>query len=216
MNNSKQIKKLVVISILTAIIIVLQLLGNLFTFANGMALSLVPIAVGAILYGPLTGAFLGLVMALIVLTQPANYMFASSLVEGEETLSVFKVILLILIKTTLAGFISGLCFKFFYPLIKKQKTLARKNTLLAVAIGVSSILLPVINTSSCAFMLLAFFGFTNETIKGMVITFFTLNFIIEMIIAFVTTPVIVFLMKTITRKQNFGFKYDFNFSEELL
>ena len=207
MKKKRTIRKLVFIAILTAIIVVLQLLGNLFTFANGMALALVPVAVGAILYGPGVGALLGFIMALIILTQPANYMFATSLVEGEETLSVVKVIILILIKTTLAGFVSGLLFKLFYFIICRTEKLTNRNILLIIGVAISSIILPVINTGSCALMLLLFFNFM-DVIRTMVVSFFALNFVIEMIIAFVTVPGIVAIINIATRRHEMGYSYD--------
>ena len=67
MKNRSKIQTVVVTAILAAIIIVLQ------TFASGIrigpftiTLSLVPIVLGAVLYGPFQGAFLGAVFGVVV------------------------------------------------------------------------------------------------------------------------------------------------------
>ena len=63
MKNSIMIKRLVGISILTALVVVLQLLGNYITIGTvNITLALIPIAVGAILYGPVAGLFLGFLL----------------------------------------------------------------------------------------------------------------------------------------------------------
>ena len=57
-NNSLLIKKIVGTSVLTALVIVLQVISNYITFGSvSITLALIPIAMGAILYGPLTGFF---------------------------------------------------------------------------------------------------------------------------------------------------------------
>ncbi|MBQ7714736.1 MAG: ECF transporter S component, partial [Clostridia bacterium] len=54
--------KLVQIALITAIVVVLQLIGAVIHFGPfSVSLVLVPIVIGAILYGPLAGAWLGFV-----------------------------------------------------------------------------------------------------------------------------------------------------------
>ena len=66
MNNSLLIKKLVGVATLTALVVALQFLSNYVKFGTvEMTLALIPIAVGAILYGPLVGGFLGFIMGVI-------------------------------------------------------------------------------------------------------------------------------------------------------
>ena len=59
--KNDQVRKITGVAILLAIEIVLQAIGNYITpSAVSINLSLIPVALGAILFGPLSGAFLGL------------------------------------------------------------------------------------------------------------------------------------------------------------
>ena len=68
MTKSKiQIQRMVVTAILAAIVAVLQLVaGSIRVGPFTLTLSLVPIIIGAILYGPWTGALLGAVFGAVV------------------------------------------------------------------------------------------------------------------------------------------------------
>jgi len=91
-------------------------------------LALIPIALGAIMYGPLAGALLGLINGVVVLFAPSTQgLFLVYAPIG----TVFTCLL----KCTIAGFVSGLVYKL----------ISKKNELVAVI--VASLLVPVINTS---------------------------------------------------------------------
>ena len=67
--NKKLIVRMTYLAVLSAIIVVLQLVGvgiKLPFLATPVSLVLVPIALGACLLGPLAGAFLGFVFGLVV------------------------------------------------------------------------------------------------------------------------------------------------------
>ena len=79
MKNSQKIVKLTVTSILMAITIVLQAIAGFIVIPvtnTSPALSLIPIAVGAIIYGPSCGAILGLGWSLFILAsgQASGYL----------------------------------------------------------------------------------------------------------------------------------------------
>ena len=78
-----------------------------------ITLSLFPIAVGAMLYGPFGGLFLGLVNGVIVLTAPStiSFFFAYSPVGT---------IAICLLKTGLAGFVAGWIFKLYKKDVKAE------------------------------------------------------------------------------------------------
>ena len=64
-------KRMVGIALLSAIVIVLQLLGSFIRFGPvSVSLVLIPIVVGAAMYGPAAGAVLGAVFSMVVLFQP--------------------------------------------------------------------------------------------------------------------------------------------------
>ncbi len=174
-------KMIAVTGILTGIEIILQVIGNYInpSFSN-INLSLIPIALGAILYGPLVGGFLGLVCGVMVILSPStiSIFFAVSPVGTIVTC---------ILKTTLAGVISGLVMKLF-----------KKNNF--VGSIVSSALVPIINTGLFAVFAALFF---KENLNALVASnsalypnlaaalflgFIGLNFIIEIISTVILTP----------------------------
>ena len=67
-NNTGKTRKLTGIAIFTAIVIVLQLLGSFIRFGPfSISLVLIPIVVGAAMYGTAAGAWLGFIFGLVVL-----------------------------------------------------------------------------------------------------------------------------------------------------
>jgi uncharacterized membrane protein len=127
--KNDSVKKITGVAILIAIEVVLQIIGNYVTLGPiSLNLALIPIALGAIMYGPLAGALLGLINGVVVLFAPSTQgLFLVYAPIG----TVFTCLL----KCTIAGFVSGLVYKL----------ISKKNELVAVI--VASLLVPVINTS---------------------------------------------------------------------
>ena len=127
--KDESVKKITGIAVLLAIEIVLQVIGNYVSLGPiSLNLALIPIALGAIMYGPLAGALLGLINGVVVLFAPSTQgLFLVYAPIG----TVFTCLL----KCTIAGFVSGLVYKL----------ISKKNELVAVI--VASLLVPVINTS---------------------------------------------------------------------
>ena len=177
--NSSKVKKITGIAILLAIEIVLQTIGN-FLSATGVAinLALIPIALGAIMYGPLAGALLGFVNGLVVLYGGTTMPFWSYSAVG--TLATC------LSKCTIAGAISGL----LYMLISK------KNKLIASI--VASLIIPILNTTIFVILYATIFnGMYKESVPEdmtlltvLFTSFIAINFIIEFSITTVLTPTI--------------------------
>ncbi|MBQ7565724.1 MAG: ECF transporter S component, partial [Oscillospiraceae bacterium] len=65
--NHAKVRRLVTLALLAALIVVLQSLSTLFPAVTPVNLTLVPIVIGAILYGPGAGAILGGVFTAVVL-----------------------------------------------------------------------------------------------------------------------------------------------------
>ena len=119
--NSQLIKKLVGLATLTALVFVLQFWSASIKFGSvSITLALVPIAMGAILYGPLAGLFLGAFMGVIVIADPATQ---SVFMSVNPAATIF----LCLLKTGLAGLIAGFIFKLFAHFAKKTASLKKKN-----------------------------------------------------------------------------------------
>lgn len=128
MKNTK-IQRMVGIAIMSAIVVVLQLLGSFIKLGPMVSVSLVliPIVVGAALYGPASGAVLGGVFSIVVLLQPDTAFFYG--------ISFFGTAITVLVKGIAAGYLSGLAYQ----------TLAHKNQWWAV--GLSAAVAPLVNTA---------------------------------------------------------------------
>lgn len=126
MKNTK-VSRMVGIALMAAIVVVLQLLGSFIKFGSvSISLVLIPIVVGAAMYGPSAGAILGSVFSVVVLMQPDTAFFYG--------ISFFGTVLTVLVKGTMAGFLAGLVYQL----------LCKKNQWLAVI--ASAVVCPVVNT----------------------------------------------------------------------
>ena len=126
--KNTSVRKITGVAILLALLIVLQTLGNyIAVFGISINLALVPIAVGAIVYGPLAGAFLGLCNGAIILASPSTQ---AMYFQYSPVGTVFTCLL----KATIAGLVAGLIFKAM-----------KKNHSIAGGI-ISAVLVPIINT----------------------------------------------------------------------
>ena len=173
-------KMIATTGILLGIEIVLQIIGNYINpgFAN-INLSLIPIAIGAIMYGPLVGGFLGLVCGVMVLISPSTMQVFFSV-------SPIGTIIVCLLKTTLAGVLAGLVMKLF----KEEKKIY--GAILA------SILVPVVNTGVFVLLALAFFvpilqGLVDSAAfssigAALFLGMVGINFILEIISTAILTP----------------------------
>ena len=172
-------EKLVLVALLTALVAVLSYFGG-FIKIGGLAsisLTLVPVVLGAALCGPFTGAWLGGVSG-IVFFMTADAVFWMGL-------SVPGTIITVMAKGILAGLAAGYVYKL----------LERFNRY--VAIIVSAVVAPVVNTGIFLIGCLIFFIDTVSAgaaaqglgIGGYLIVFFVgLNFVFELIVNVVLSP----------------------------
>ena len=183
------VKMITTTGILLAIEIVVQLLGNYIVIPGGFAnlnFSLIIICIGAILYGPFVGGFLGLVSGTLTLFSPStmSYFFSVSPVGT---------ILTCLLKTTLAGVVAGLVM---IPFKKHQKETA--GTI------VVSILVPTINTGMFAIFCLLFFMKRlqeinpNNVASALFLGMIGFNFIIEVLITTIIAPSLYKIIKHVS------------------
>ena len=203
MTNSQKVKKLVGLATLTALVVGLQFLSNYVSFGSvSITLALIPVAVGAILYGPLAGLFLGAVMGGIALAAPSTATFLQH--------NLVATIFLCLIKTGVAGLVSGYLFKLFAFIAKKQENVNKKKALFAAGIIVAALVVPVINTGlfivGASIFFIDLFG-DFITIINLVIT---TNFLIEFLVSAILSPALVTLVKVLTRQYDLGFANDFS------
>ncbi len=178
--NRELTYKLVGTALLTAIVVVLQIVGGAIKVGTFFSISLVlmPIVVGAALFGIWSGAWLGLVFGVMVMATGDAALFLAVNVPGT--------IITVLAKGILAGLAAGAVYKL---LEKKNKYVA---TLLA------SIASPVVNTGVFLIGCAVFFMDTIKSWAGdapvfkyMIVGLVGFNFILELAINLVLNPVIV-------------------------
>ena len=100
-NRKLDIQKLTGIAIFTAIVVILQAIGAAIRFGPfSVSLVLLPIVVGAALYGPAAGAWLGFVFSVVVLVSGDAAAFLAVNVPGT--------LITVLVKGTAAGLVAGL------------------------------------------------------------------------------------------------------------
>ncbi len=182
--NSKT-KKIVGVGLFTAIVVVLQLLGSFIKFGTfSISLVLIPIIVGAALYGIGAGAWLGLVFGVTVLLSGDAAAFLAVNPVGT------------VITVLLKGALAGLCAGAVYTLIEKKNSLGA-----AICAGITA---PVVNTGIFAIGCLIFFMPTigewgkaagvEDAGKFLIVGVIGLNFVIELAINLVLSTVIVKLV----------------------
>lgn len=179
-------KTIVGVGLLTAIVVVLQALA-VFIRPSGIfniSLVLVPIVVGAALYGWKAGAWLGLVFGVIVLITDAAAFLA---------ISVPGTVITVLAKGILCGLAAGAAYRL----------LAAKNRVVAVV--AAAVVCPCVNTGVFLLGCLVFFMPTiNEWAAAsgyasagayMILALVGINFLIEMAVNIVLSSAIVQIIK---------------------
>lgn len=181
-NNKFDVRKLTGLALLTAIVVVLQLLTTAVARAGmfSFTIALVPIVVGAALYGWKSGAWLGFVFACLTLLD-AGAFFA---------ISIPGTIITCIVKGTMAGLMAGVMYK----LIEK------KNKFIAVL--VAAIIAPIMNSGFFILGCLLFFADFAKQLAGdtnvlvfILVGFVGINFFIELGVNLVLSPTIVKLIR---------------------
>lgn len=180
-------KNMVGLGLFTAIVVVLQLLavGLRVLGLFSISLVLVPIVVGAAVYGWKGGAWLGFAFGLSVLLSGDAAAFLA--VDAPGTIAT------VLAKGVCCGFAAGLVYKL----------LAKKNT--ALAVGAAAVVCPIVNTGVFLLGCLVFFmdtirawgaaaGFENVG-SYMILGLVGANFLIEFAVDLVLIPVITRLIR---------------------
>ena len=170
---------LVMLSLLTALVALLSYMGG-FIRIGGLAsisLTLIPVVLGAALYGPYAGAWLGAVSGVVFfMTADAVFWFG---------LSIGGTVITVLIKGACAGLAAGYVYKL----------LESKNKYLAIM--VAAIAAPVVNTGIFIIGCLIFFiGAVRDMAAGagmgvggyLIVGFVGLNFVFELIVNIAVAP----------------------------
>lgn len=183
MKNSEKIQKITGISILMALAIALTFVSNYIPtgFVN-INLTLIVIVLGACIYGPLAGLVLGLVNGVITIIAPSTIAFFIPV-------NPLATIILCMVKTGLAGFVSGLVFKLF----KENKKY--------IGTVISSIVVPIINTGLFIVGVILFFMSVYGDVTTLITVVLSLNFLIEFITIVVLSPVIYLIINVISKRR---------------
>ena len=180
-SNFFSAKNVTVLAILLSLVIALQAFGG--SFSNGavtLNFTLIPLVLGAIVLGKYAGAFLGFASGLVVLIQvilaPVGFYYII------WTNSPFVTTMICLVKTTVAGFVSG----WIFDILKKKN----RYTAVFLAAGV----VPVINTGLFILGCLCMWDTIALMSEGMNVFMFilvglvTFNFFIEFAINLLVAP----------------------------
>lgn len=192
--SSQRTKQLLYMAILTALVAVLNFIK--IPLPGGLAsitLVLPVIVIGGALYGPWVGAWLGAVAAfMILITGEANFFLFLT-----PPVTYFTTPLLVIVKTTAAGLLSGITYRL---LRKKNKT---------VAAAVSAVVAPTVNTGiyllGCLVffndLVAAWFSASSTTVAFVFITLGVGNYFIELLINIILCPAIVRLIDIFTAQK---------------
>jgi uncharacterized membrane protein len=195
-------KNIAYFAILIALVVVLQIWGSNIAIAGlSLNLALVPIALGAILFGPAFGAILGFICGLIIMINgvTGNEPFTFFLFSQSPVVTV----LLCLVKTTAAGAIAGWVYRL---IATKNKT---------VAVFVAAALVPIVNTGIFAIgcfviydNILAYlgqFGLDYAGYSAFYVIFavvITWNFFIELLTSLLLAPALVTVTRVVEKQVN--------------
>ncbi len=174
-------------AILTALVILLQIMGSFIRFGPfSVSLVLIPIVIGAAMCGPYIGAWLGFVFGLAVLLSGDAAAFLAVSVGGT--------VLTVLIKGTLCGLLAGLT----YRLVSKWNSY--------VGVFAAALVCPLVNTGVFLLGCVLFFmdtvavwaegmGFGSNVAAYMFLGLAGGNFLFELAANLLLCPTVVKLLR---------------------
>jgi uncharacterized membrane protein len=192
--NKKQgnTQKLAVLAVLTAIVIILQAAVVIPLGPFTVTLTMLPIIIGAIMYGPLGGAVLGTVFGAVVSMQVltgAAGAFSTAMLEYQPAAT----ILICLLKGTAAGLAAGAFFRLF------------RKVSFYFGVVMAAVIAPVVNTGIFSVGCLTIFrsliqdalGTGSNLLLVFLTTFIGLNFLVEFGINVALTPVVMRIFRAV-------------------
>lgn len=202
--QNQKILRLAQLAMLVALVVVLQVVSALIPPIGGtvsITLTLVPVVVGAILFGIKGGLVLGAAFGIIVLIN----CIAGLDVGGNLLWSAnpFFTAIICLVKGTMAGLVPAL----LYGLVKGKKDKIGDGRKFAGAL-VAALSAPIVNTGLFVCGMFVFFkgtlyawaGDTNVFIY-ILVTLAGINFLVEFLINIILTPAIVRIVEVVKKKR---------------
>ncbi len=186
-------KKTAILGLFTALVIVLQMISYFVKIGTfSISLTLVPIVLAAVMYGPSYGAVLGAIFGAVTFIGAVVGIDAGGQMLFQA--NPIMLIVLCLSKATLAGLIPGLI----------AKTLKAKSPKSAVFLAAMSA--PIVNTGIFLIMLTLFFKETlNIWAAGTDIAYYVvfslvgINFCIEFLVNAILSPVILRIVNVFSK-----------------
>ena len=194
MNSKRKMstQTLVYGAILTALVVVLQCMGQFIRFGVfSISLVLIPIVIGAAVCGPKISMWLGFVFGVVVLMTDAGAFLA---------IDVFGTVVTVLVKGAGCGLVAGLVYK----LVEKKNRY--------VAVVCAAITCPIVNTGIFLVGCIVFF---LDTIRGwgaaggyenvadyMILGLVGGNFLFEMAVNVVLCPAVIRLLHIIQKNRS--------------
>ncbi len=185
--------KLVSMGILSAIIIVLQVISTYFpTKPFAITLALIPIIIGSALFDEKAGAFLGGVFSVVVIIMCViGADVGGAMVWNANP---FLCVLVCMLKGICAGYVSGLVYRL----------LSKKNPIVATfVVGISA---PIVNTGIFILGLVLFFKpILSEWSGGSDLLYYIifgltgLNFLVELGVNMLLSPVIIKILEAVKK-----------------
>ena len=196
-NTSKKsnVYKLTGLGILTAIIIVLQIFTTFVRFGPfSITLALIPIVVGAAMYGKGAGAYLGAVFsAVVVIMCITGGDLGGAMVWAANP---FMCVVMCMLKGTAAGFCAGLVYH----------AVCQKNQLVATILA--ALISPIVNTGIFIIGMMLFFKDTlaawaggSDLLTYIILGLTGVNFLVELGVNIVLSPIVVKIIEAV-RKTN--------------
>ncbi len=193
---SSRTQTLVGTAVLAALIVVLQVsIGSIQVGAFTFTFSLVPIVIGAALYGIGAGTILGTVFGLVVTMQVISGA-AGAFSTMMLTQNPIATIVVCILKGALAGLVAGAVAKAIMP----------KN--LTAGVIVAAILTPLTNTGIFSIAMLTIFqNLLSEVAAGqglivtLILGFIGVNFLVEEVINIVLAPVVVNIIRIVKKNK---------------
>ncbi len=183
--NRSSIEKLVVGAVLTALVIILQLLGQFIHLGPfSISLVLIPIVIGAATCGTAISTWLGLVFGVVVLMTDAGAFLA---------INVLGTVVTVLLKGACCGLAAGIVYN------------AAKSKGEYLAVYLSAIICPIVNTGIFLLGCVVFFldtiegwgaaGGYGNVVEYMFIGLAGGNFIFELLSNIIISPTVVILTR---------------------
>ena len=198
MKTTQRTRKLVGIAALAAIVIILQTAVMIPLGPFTITLTLVPIIIGAIMYGPAAGAILGAVFGVVVAIQVVTGAAGLPSFMMFELLPVITMALCV-IKGAAAGWVAGLINKLLASMNKSK-----------LGIILATLICPIVNTGIFALGLFIFYGKLTSTwaVEGgfastfayVMVSMIGLNFLVEFAINVLLSPVVLRIITLVKRQ----------------